>query len=269
MNVAGITVLLAAAGAIAGLAWFFFGPRRARAAELAGGVQRVQVSVRGGYSPDVIRARQGVPLELTFDRQESGDCTSRVVFPDLQVSAALPAFERTTVRLDLARAGSFGFACGMNMIHGTLVVEPSGGSAANGQLSAEAAAWARAAPTAADVAPAGARTPGAGGGGADAEAAQAAERQAEITDLTRRVIAGAVLTAPVLFAVMTHEVFKAGWVPAVLLSHWLQLALITPVMFYAEWPIHRTGWLTLVHRSADMNSLITLGTSAARETGGC
>jgi P-type Cu+ transporter len=43
----------------------------------------------------------------------------------------------------------------------------------------------------------------------------------------------------------------------------VQLALITPVMFYTGWPIHRTGWLALAHRGADMNSLITLGTTAA------
>src|SRR6266567_6779387 len=129
MNVAGIVVLIAAVIAITGLGWFFFAPRRARAAELSGGVQRVTVTVRGGYSPDVIRARRGVPLEVAFDRQESGDCTSRVVFPDLAVSAALPAFGRTTVRLDPATAGSFGFACGMNMIHGTLIVDPSGQAA--------------------------------------------------------------------------------------------------------------------------------------------
>jgi Cu+-exporting ATPase len=61
----------------------FFGPRRARPAQLEGGVQRAAVTVKGGYSPDVITARQGVPLEMVFDRQESGDCTSRVVFPDL------------------------------------------------------------------------------------------------------------------------------------------------------------------------------------------
>ena len=244
-------------GAIAGLGWFFFGPRHGRTAELAGGVQRVQVTLRGGYSPDVIRARQGVPLELVFDRQESGDCTSRVVFPDLAVSAALPAYERTTVWLDPARAGSFGFACGMNMIHGTLVVEPPGEpDAAIGQEPAVAAAGSRAGPTAGEAA-------SAAGGAADAESAQAAERRTEIADLTRRVVAGAVLTMPVLLAVMGHEVFKAGWVPSVLLNHWLQLALITPVMLYTGWPIHRTGWLTLAHRSADMNSLVTLGTSAA------
>ncbi len=253
-----VSVLLAAAAAIGGLGWFFFGPRRARSAQLDGGVQRVTVTVKGGYSPDVIRASPGVPLEMVFDRQESGDCTSRVVFPDLAVSAALPAFGRTTVRLDPASSGSFGFACGMNMIHGTLVVEPSGQAAgADGQELPACVAGAGPGTGEGTLAVAG------GTAAADAEEAQAAERRGEITDLTRRVAVGAVLTAPVLFAVMASDVFKAGWVPGVLLNHWAQLALITPVMFYAGWPIHRTGWLALTHRSADMNSLITLGTFAA------
>ncbi len=208
-------------------------------------MQRVEVTVRGGYRPDVIRVRQGVPVELVFDRQESGDCTSRVVFADLAVSAALPAFTRTTVRLNPTRAGSFGFACGMNMVHGTLEVDPSDAPTALATRPAEPSS-AAAEPAAAEV-----------------EAAQARERRVEIADLTRRFIVGAVLTAPVLFAVMAHEVFGAAWVPSLLLNHWLQLALITPVMFYTGAPIHRTGWLALLHRNADMNSLITLGTTAA------
>ena len=71
------------------------------------------------------------------------------------------------------------------------------------------------------------------------------------------------LTAPVLFAVMASDVFGARWVPDILLDHWLQLALIAPVMLYTGWPIHRTGWLNLRHRSADMNTLITIGSTAA------
>jgi Cu+-exporting ATPase len=269
MDASAIVVALAAAAAIAGLGWYFFGPRKARAAQLVGGVQRVEVTVRGGYSPEVIRLRQGVPAELIFDRQESGDCTSRVVFGDLRVSAALPAYQRTTVRLDPAEAGTFGFACGMNMIHGTLIVDPApvevpvDGAAANGS----GAVQGRGQPSAVSgTAPAASGAPSGAAGGAampvrDAEAAQAAERQAEIADLSRRVIAGAVLTLPVLYA-MFHELFKL-WVPEILLNHWVQLALITPVMFYTGWPIHRTGWLALAHRSADMNSLITIGTVAA------
>jgi Cu+-exporting ATPase len=80
MNGAEIAVVIAAVAALAGLGWFFFAPRRAHAAGLAGGVQRVTVTVKGGYAPDMIRAQPGIPLELVFDRQESGDCTSRVVF---------------------------------------------------------------------------------------------------------------------------------------------------------------------------------------------
>ena len=257
MTVTGIVVIIAASAAIAWLGWFFFGPRRAQSAGLDGGTQRVVVTVKGGYSPDLIKARQGVPLEMVFHRQESGDCTSRVVFGDLGVSAALPAFERTTVRLDTSRPGSFGFACGMNMIHGTLMVEPSGIlAAADGQEPPACLAG--------TVPPGGKGALTAGGtAAAQAEEAQAAERRAEIADLTRRVIVGAVLTLPVLFAVMASELFKMSWVPGVLLNHWVQLALITPVMFYTGWPIHRTGWLALSHRSADMNSLITLGTAAA------
>ncbi len=255
MSVADIFVLVVSSALIGALSWFFFGPRRSGAARVEGGVQRVEVTVRGGYSPDVIRVRQGVPAELVFDRQESGDCTSRVVFPDLQLSAALPAYQRTTVRLTPGEAGSFGFACGMNMIHGRLVVEPAqagegpddGGQRPGSQ-------------------PAVAEPPVAGPSeraAAEAEAAEAAERRAEIADLTRRVVVGAVLTAPVLFAVMADSLFNADWVPSWLLNHWLQLAVITPVMLFTGWPIHRTGWLTLRHRAADMNSLITLGTFAA------
>ncbi|MBK5116346.1 MAG: heavy metal translocating P-type ATPase, partial [Thermoleophilia bacterium] len=92
---------------------------------------------------------------------------------------------------------------------------------------------------------------------------EAAERAAEVQDLTRRVVGGAILTAPVLLAVIATEVFDANWVPDLLTDHWLQLALITPVFLLIGWPIHTTGWRALRNRSAEMNTLITIGTSAA------
>ncbi|TDU74663.1 heavy metal translocating P-type ATPase [Streptomyces sp. KS 21] len=260
MGAVDVTVVVAAVVLIGGLGWYFFGPRRAGTARLEGGLQRVHVTVRGGYSPNLIKVRQGTPLELVFDRQESGECTSRVVFPDLKVSAGLPAHTRTTLRLTPDRPGTFGFACGMNMIHGTLLVEPAEGLATAD--APHAGGHGTAAPPLSRPAR---ETPPSGPerSAAEAEAADIAERRAEIKDLTRRVALGAVLTAPVLFAVMAHELFGADWVPGWMLDHWVQLALITPVMFYTGWPIHVTGWLTLRHRAADMNSLITLGTSAA------
>jgi Cu+-exporting ATPase len=61
MSAVDVGVIAGAAALIGALAWYFFGPRTAAVA-LNDGVQRVGVTVRGGYSPDVIWVRQGVPL---------------------------------------------------------------------------------------------------------------------------------------------------------------------------------------------------------------
>ncbi|MGZ8565774.1 MAG: cupredoxin domain-containing protein, partial [Actinomycetota bacterium] len=215
----GMQIAVTAAGPvlIAALAWFFFGPRKAGRAERKGAIQEVLVRVQGGYSPNVIRSEQGVPLRLIFDRQETGECSSRVVFPDFGMSASLPAFASTAVDLMPARAGTFGFACGMNMLHGTLVVEPAAGDG-NGSVQPMTDTGV-VEPTPAEV----------GADEDEVEDAEARGRREEIIDLSRRVAVGAVLSLPVLVAVMARDVFKAGWVPDVLLNHWVQLALIAPV----------------------------------------
>jgi Cu+-exporting ATPase len=45
-----------------GLGWWFFGPRPTTEAAESDGVQEVLITVRGGYTPNRIRARAGVPL---------------------------------------------------------------------------------------------------------------------------------------------------------------------------------------------------------------
>ena len=248
MDLADFVVIAAGAVSIALLTWYFFGPKKARQAQLVGQVQEVKVTVKGGYSPDLIRVRQSVPLRIVFDRQESGECTSRVVFPDFAINRALPAYATTTVELTPDRSGRFGFACGMNMVHGTLVVEPDGHSQGNGHVD-----------SAAVVPP---QAPAAERAELDSPDAEAAERKAEIADLTRRVVVAAIFTAPVLYAALVSLV-EPAWVPPVLLNRWIQLILITPVFFYSGWPIHRIGWLSIAHRAAEMNALITVGTTTA------
>jgi Cu+-exporting ATPase len=44
---------------------------------------------------------------------------------------------------------------------------------------------------------------------------------------------------------------------------WAQLALTLPVIVYAGRPFYRAAWTALLHRSANMNTLISLGTGAA------
>ena len=47
---------------IAALWYWFFGPKKASQAEIVGNVQEVRITVRGGYTPDIIEARKGIPL---------------------------------------------------------------------------------------------------------------------------------------------------------------------------------------------------------------
>ena len=116
-------VVIAIAVVLTGvLGWYFFGPRSSSRAVVEGGVQVLTVAVKGGYSPDVIEVEQGVPVRLLFDRQEAGDCSSRVVFPDFKVNQDLRAYATTAVEFTPQQVGEYGFACGMNMLHGTLVV---------------------------------------------------------------------------------------------------------------------------------------------------
>ncbi|HEY3408527.1 MAG TPA: HAD-IC family P-type ATPase, partial [Propionicimonas sp.] len=233
------------------LVWYFFGPKRAGRVELVDGVQVVQIRVDGGYSPDLIEGvRPGIPVRFLFDRREGGECTSRVVMPDFKVNAALPAFRTTAVEFTPVAAGEYRFACGMNMVSGTVRVE---GEAPAGVPVAKTVTTSAGDTESTSTAP----------GLAAVDDAEQAERAAEIRDLNRRLIVGAILTAPVLFTVMASELFRVTWVPEFLMNPWLQLALVAPVMFYTGWPIHRTGWRALAHRTADMNSLITVGTVAA------
>ena len=68
-------------------------------ATMSGGVQVVEITVRGGFSPDVVRVLPGLPVRLVLDRQEDSGCSARLLVPGLGIDVALPEFERTTVQL--------------------------------------------------------------------------------------------------------------------------------------------------------------------------
>lgn len=67
----------------------------------------------------------------------------------------------------------------------------------------------------------------------------------------RRLIVALLLAMPVMALGMTHR------------AVWLQLALTLPVIFYCGAPFYVSAWSALRHRSANMNTLIALGTGAA------
>jgi Cu+-exporting ATPase len=65
------------------------------------------------------------------------------------------------------------------------------------------------------------------------------------------------LIVAILFAVPVVALGMAHIAP------WIQLALTLPVIFYSGAPFYRAGWRALRHASANMNTLISLGTGAA------
>jgi Cu+-exporting ATPase len=98
-----------------------------------------------------------------------------------------------------------------------------------------------------------------------AVAASRAERDdaaaARLAALRRRLIVAAALTIPLLAGLAQMTV--APWLPSAISNQWLQLALATPVQFWAGRPFYEGAWRALRHRTADMNTLVVIGTTAA------
>lgn len=123
------TEILVVAGGVALIAlvlWYFFGEREAVAAtETGSGVQEIKITVKGGYSPDVVVVKQGRPVRLDFYRDETAGCSEQVVLGDFGIARDLPAFKTTAVEFTPQESGEFTWTCGMNMLRGKLVVEPA------------------------------------------------------------------------------------------------------------------------------------------------
>lgn len=127
MDTTEILVVIGGIGLIAFVLWYFFGTREAASAEMSeSGVQEIKVTVKGGYSPDVIVVREGAPVRLNFYRDETSSCSEQVVFGDFGIVRDLPAFKTTPIEFTPDKTGEFTFACGMNMLRGKLIVEPNG-----------------------------------------------------------------------------------------------------------------------------------------------
>jgi plastocyanin domain-containing protein len=119
--------LIVIAGGIISIAlvlWYFFGEREKVAAQTnESGVQEIKVTVKGGYSPDRIVVREGMPVRLNFYRDETASCSEQVIFGDFGIARNLPPFQNTPIEFTPNQPGEFTFTCGMNMLRGKLVVE--------------------------------------------------------------------------------------------------------------------------------------------------
>jgi plastocyanin domain-containing protein len=127
VTAAHVVVTVLGVGAIGWVLWYFLWSRGpASVAREALGVQEIAVTVKGGYQPDTILVRAGQPVRLRFYRDETADCSERVVFEQFGIDRQLPAFETTDIEFTPTEPGEYPFRCGMSMLKGLLVVEPAG-----------------------------------------------------------------------------------------------------------------------------------------------
>ena len=78
----------------------------------------------------------------------------------------------------------------------------------------------------------------------------------ELTSLRQRLIGSIVLTVPVIAMAMIPALQFTYW-------QWASLTLAAPVIVWAGWPFHKAAWTNLKHGTATMDTLVSMGTSAA------
>ncbi|MEJ1156051.1 heavy metal translocating P-type ATPase [Microbacterium marmarense] len=81
-------------------------------------------------------------------------------------------------------------------------------------------------------------------------------RDEELESLRQRLIGSVVLAVPVIALAMIPALQFTYW-------QWASLALAAPVVVWAAWPFHRAAWINLRHGAATMDTLVSIGVSAA------
>lgn len=89
-------------------------------------------------------------------------------------------------------------------------------------------------------------------------------KEAEIKKQKMKFIASVILTFPLFWTMVAHFNFLSFiYMPEILMNPWLQLALATPVQFIIGAQFYKGAYQSLRNKSANMDVLVALGTSAA------
>lgn len=84
----------------------------------------VQLTVtEDGYVPDRVEARKGEPLTLVVTRRTERTCATELVVKEYGINQPLPMGKPVTITFTPSKSGQVRFACAMDMISGTLVVQ--------------------------------------------------------------------------------------------------------------------------------------------------
>jgi len=80
-----------------------------------------------GFEPNTVTVPVGTATTLVFTRTTERTCATDIVFPALDIGPVdLPMNEAVSIKVTPTETGTFTFACGMDMIRGSLVVQEAG-----------------------------------------------------------------------------------------------------------------------------------------------
>jgi heme/copper-type cytochrome/quinol oxidase subunit 2 len=76
-----------------------------------------------GYTPNVIKVKKGVPVELNITNPGDNSCFSTFMMPDFDLNNVNLKAGTTKLTFTPDKEGKYTFSCGMNMFKGTIIVE--------------------------------------------------------------------------------------------------------------------------------------------------
>lgn len=121
MNIDVIIVTIVGIAGIAFVYWFFL-MKKSKEVVVA---DTVDITVSGGYTPEVIVVPLGKSTTINFLRTDPTSCLEEVVLGDFKIKKHLPLNQKVSLTITPQKAGEFTYACGMNMYRGKIIVKES------------------------------------------------------------------------------------------------------------------------------------------------
>ena len=119
MDIDKILVAIFGIGGIVFTYWFFLIKKEKEVVAF----ESIDITVEGGYSPEVISIPKGKTTKINFIRKDPSSCLEEVILGDFKIRKFLPLNKKVTIEVTPKKNGEFNFSCGMNMFHGKIIVK--------------------------------------------------------------------------------------------------------------------------------------------------
>lgn len=116
-----VLIALFSIGGIVFTYWFFLMRKDEEAVVVK--TNSIDITVEGGYTPNVISIPNGKTTTLNFIRKDPSSCLEEVVLPEFKIRKYLPLHKTTRIQVTPKKVGTYEISCGMNMFHGKIQVK--------------------------------------------------------------------------------------------------------------------------------------------------